>query len=319
MASSTYKYLFGPVGSRRLGSSLGVDIIPFKICSFDCLYCECGSTTQLTSQRREFYPPEEILAELKHFLKNFSGKVDYITVTGSGEPTLNLQLEKLAREIKTITPIPLALLTNGSLFHLKDVQKECQAFDVVAPSLDAVSQDAFQKINQPHQDVDLQQLKAGLIEFSRQFEGKLFLEVLLARGINDSQEEMRRLQEFISQLECLQVQINTVTRPPAYRSAYPVSNQSLGRFAELIGPQAKVVVSSYTHQGQSKEMEFGQQLLTTLKRRPCTARELSQVFDIELKVVKHFLDQKSKEGVLSRQKMPCPQTGENKVYFCMRS
>ncbi|MHC4423584.1 MAG: radical SAM protein, partial [Planctomycetota bacterium] len=186
------KYVFGPVPSRRLGRSLGVDIVPFKVCTLDCVYCQLGSTINKTIERKEYIPIEPVLAELKDRLDG-GLQADFITVSGSGEPTLNSRLGELIDGIKKITDIPVAILTNGTLLYRGDVRADCAKADVVVPSLDAGDEETFRKINHPCSDISIEKLVSGLCAFRKEFAGQIWLEVFLAEDLNTNAEQITKL------------------------------------------------------------------------------------------------------------------------------
>jgi wyosine [tRNA(Phe)-imidazoG37] synthetase (radical SAM superfamily) len=185
-----YKHLFGPVPSRRLGMSLGVDLIPKKVCSLNCVYCEVGKTTNLTLERKEYVSVEAVKAELKHYFNHNSFAVpDYITFSGSGEPTLNIYLGEILQFIKENKPdIPIAVLTNGTLLYKEEVRKSLLQADVVLPSLDAATEPVFKKINRPVKDLNISECIQGLIEFRKEFSNKIWLEIFILPGYNDNIE-----------------------------------------------------------------------------------------------------------------------------------
>ena len=157
----TYRHLYGPVPSRRLGKSLGIDLVPHKVCTYDCVYCQIGKTTEKTLQRKEYVPEKEVLEELKAFLKDGSSSVDYLSLGGSGEPTLHSKIRSIIKGIKEITDIPVAVITNGSLFCKKEVRDDLLRADVVLPSLDAVSPEIFKKINRPNARLSVEKVIGG--------------------------------------------------------------------------------------------------------------------------------------------------------------
>jgi wyosine [tRNA(Phe)-imidazoG37] synthetase (radical SAM superfamily) len=209
------RHIFGPVPSRRLGISLGVDIIPYKTCSLDCLYCECGHTTRLTSERQSFFPPRLLLEELAGMLSAIP-HLDFITFSGSGEPTLNSDLGWFIREIKKISTVPLAVLTNGTLLFRADVRRDLLAADVVLPSLDAALAGSFARINQPCPDLNLESIITGLESFRREYTGKIWLEVFILAGVNDGDADIEALRLALQRVKPDKVQLNTLDRPPAY-------------------------------------------------------------------------------------------------------
>jgi len=175
-AKEVTAYVYGPVPSWRLGRSLGVDVIPFKICSFNCIYCETGRTTDLTVERKKYVSKAPVIEELKAFLSKRKN-IDYITFSGSGEPTLNSKIGGMISEVKKLTDIPVAILTNSSLFSREEVRRELREADVVLPSLDVVSQSLFESLNRPHPSLKIEEIIDGLIEFRKEFKNKIWLEV----------------------------------------------------------------------------------------------------------------------------------------------
>jgi len=200
--------IFGPVPSRRLGFSLGVDLVPFKTCTLDCVYCQLGSTTRKTVLRRPYVPAERIIAELKAALGH-GQEIDYITLSGSGEPTLNSQIGWIIDETRKITDTPVAILTNGTLLSIKSVRKELSRADLVIPSLDATSQEVFEKVNRPYLSLRIESVIGGLKAFREEFKGQIWLEVMLVKGINDGADAIESLGKVTAQLGCEKIQLNS--------------------------------------------------------------------------------------------------------------
>ncbi|MGC9054862.1 MAG: radical SAM protein, partial [Candidatus Hydrogenedens sp.] len=190
-------HVFGPVYSRRLSKSLGIDLVPFKTCTQDCVYCQLGPTTCKLLERASFCNVGEVISELRLKLETVSP--NFITIAGSGEPTLCKELGTVISEIKKITPIPLAVLTNGSLLYQSDVRKDLIQADIVCPSLDAGDDYTFQKVNRPIPTIDFETFLNGLIQFRSEYSGKIWLEVLLVRGITDTQEEVIKIAQCSTQ------------------------------------------------------------------------------------------------------------------------
>ena len=280
-------HLFGPVPSRRLGLSLGVDLVPYKVCSYNCLYCEVGETTHLTVERGEYVPLEEVKAELEGF---FSSGVhtDHITFSGFGEPTLHWGLGELTRWIKERTSTPVALLTNASLLWMPQVREEARLVDVVLPSLDAVSQGVFQRVNRPHPSLSAHKVVEGLIEFSREFQGEIWLEILVVKGVNDSEEEIERIARVVKEIAPQKVQLNTVVRPPAVHGTPPLSREEMSKIAQMLPGEVEIVGAPTEHAYSGVE-ELDDAILETVKRRPCTAEDLTKVTGEEENNVKAAL------------------------------
>lgn len=207
------KYIFGPVLSRRLGKSLGIDLIPYKTCPFDCIYCECGKTDQLTVKRKEYVSTEDVIAELDEYLK-YQPDLDYITFAGSGEPTLHNNISKIIKFIKSKYPkYKITLITNGVLFHDNTVIEDIKLVDLIIPSLDAVSQDVFKKINRPASNINASEIILGLMNLQKEYSGELWLEIFIVPGINDTKEELELFSETITLINPNKVQINSLDRP----------------------------------------------------------------------------------------------------------
>jgi len=279
-----WKYIFGPVPSRRLGLSLGIDIVPYKSCTLDCVYCQLGRTNRKTAIRANYAPLEEVLAELRAALKR-RGRIDWITFSGSGEPTLHKRLGEMIRSVKKITRIPVAVLTNGTLLWMPSVRRDLDEADLVIPDLDAGSARTFRKINRPHPSLSFKKIVEGIEKFTRRFKGKVWLEVFLARGVNDSEEELRRITRLIRRIKPDRIQINTVDRPPAEKWVRPLGAKVLRKAQSIMRscsegiPVEVISVFSGKKGGISSPNKRGE-LLKYLKRRPATLFDLSAALGI---------------------------------------
>ena len=266
-------YIFGPVPSRRLGRSLGVDLVPHKTCTYDCIYCQLGRTTTKTVERQKWASPVDIVTELQERL---SLKPDYITLSGSGEPTLLFGIGDLIDRIRSLTNIPIAVLTNGSLLWQPDLRRELSAAHVVIPSLDAGESSLFAAINRPHPSISFEQMLEGLICFREEFGGKYWLEVFLLAGHTGIPAEVRKLEKQVKKIKPAQVHLNTVHRPPAEEFAGPVSRDRLQKFAAMFNPKAKVV-ADFRDVHHHAEFKCGREdVLRLLRRRPSTVQDISQ-------------------------------------------
>ncbi|NOQ85476.1 MAG: radical SAM protein, partial [Deltaproteobacteria bacterium] len=272
------EHIFGPVLSRRLGFSLGVDLVPFKTCSLDCIYCQAGKTTHKTIERKSYVSLESVMPELKDALKQ-SQKIDYITLSGSGEPTLNLDLGRIITAIKKITDIPVAVLTNGTLLHLESVRDELMAADLVVPSLDAVSQEIFCEINKPHPHINVSQMIAGLKSLREAFSGDIWLEIMLVKGLNDFPEEIKKLKDVISSIEFEKVQLNTTVRPAADKVIEPVTNEELASIKELLGERCEVIAGFRENQ-HTIDTNIPEKIISIISRRPLNLSEISDSLGI---------------------------------------
>ncbi|MGQ9920141.1 MAG: radical SAM protein [Desulfobacca sp.] len=293
---SPMSYLFGPVASRRLGLSLGVDLIPPKTCPLDCIYCEVGRTTVKTLARQEYIPAAAIIAELTAYFAGCQEKPDYVTLAGSGEPTLNRGLGRIIAHLKQITAVPVAVLTNGVLLTDPQVRRElCQA-DVILPSLDAVTPALFAKINRPLAGVTVETLIAGLKALRREFAGRIWLEILLLQGLNDTPTELARLKTVVQDIQPDEIHLNTAVRPVVEHYARALSPEALAAAAAFLGPQARVIASR-AHPHQSHFDLSDADFLASLARRPQTAADLAAVLHLpEGEVAKrlHFLAQQGR-------------------------
>ncbi len=234
--------IFGPVPSRRLGQSLGIDTIPLKTCNWNCVYCQLGRTVPLTNERREYFPRGEILAQVEEALsRQKPSEIDWVTFVGSGEPTLHTGLGWLIRKVKELTDLPVAVITNGSLLYLPEVRQELSAANAVMPSLDAGSADLYRQINRPHPELTFERLVDGLVAFSREYSGKLWIEVMLVQGLNDSEEALWDITEVLCRIQPDEVHINMPTRPPAETWVRPPDEVGLMRALAILGNIAKVV------------------------------------------------------------------------------
>jgi wyosine [tRNA(Phe)-imidazoG37] synthetase (radical SAM superfamily) len=292
------KYIFGPVPSRRLGRSLGVDLVPHKTCTFDCIYCDLGKTTHKTILRESYVKPEEIRRELELTLPTLSKKPDYITLSGSGEPTLNQHIGEIIHKVKDLTSIPLAVLTNGSLFCLEEVRKALVGADVVVPSLDAVNDVIFQCLNRPHPSLNIQEIISGLIQFRNVYRGQIWLEVVFCRGINDDKGEIERLKEVIERIQPDRIQLNTPVRPPAEEYAYPLTISQLEETRKKLGDKGEIISEFAAPAGEKFNSVKDLEILNLIKRRPCTAEDISKALELHLNEVVKYLEKLIKEGVV---------------------
>jgi len=239
------KYVFGPVPSRRLGQSLGIDTIPLKTCNWNCVYCQLGRTIPLTNERKEYIPRADILAEVKQALAAHKpGEIDWVTFVGSGEPTLHVGLGWLIREVKALTDLPVAVITNGALLHLPEVREELSAADAVLPTLDAGNTALYRKINRPHPDVTFERHVDGLIAFREEYHGKLWVEVMLVRDLNDTEQALTELAAALKRIEPDEVHILQPTRPPVETWVQPSDEEGLLRARAILGEVASVIHSA---------------------------------------------------------------------------
>lgn len=275
-----YSYLFGPVQSRRLGVSLGIDVIHSKICSLNCVYCECGRTTELTLERREYTNTDKIINELTHYLSN-KPSLDHITFGGSGEPTLNTGTGRILRFLKEHYPhYKCALLTNGTLLYLPEVREEIFPFDIVLPSLDAVSDRVFAKVNRPHGKLLNRTIIQGLIEFRKTYKGLLWLEVFIVPGVNDTPEELSLFRKAITEINPDRVQLNSLDRPGACDWVEPATLDKLREIAAFLSPLPVEIISRKANDAGSAPLppsaeRSSDSILAMIARRPSTVEEIA--------------------------------------------
>lgn len=287
-----FKYLFGPVPSRRLGMSLGVDLVPKKICSLDCVYCEVGKTTKLTLEKKEYILFEKIKEELILYF-NSNPDPDYITFSGSGEPTLNNQIGNVLNFIKEIKPeLPIAVLTNGTMLFDKKVRDAIMDADIVLPSLDAASQEVFEKINRPAPGLTVDKYIRGIIDFKNQFKGKLWLEIFILPDYNNSKKELIALKKAIQKINPDSIQLNTLDRPGTVsnlRGATEKEMQSVIDFWDL--NNVKVISSAPVRKKlQSYRTDIETAIIETISRRPCTLNDLTKILGIHVNEINKYLD-----------------------------
>ena len=287
-----YKHLFGPVPSRRLGMSLGVDLVPHKVCSLNCIYCECGRTTNLTLERKEYVFYEEVIKELKHYFDTHPAP-DYITFSGSGEPVLNSCIGDVLQFIKQNKPeIPVAVLTNGTLFTDKQVRNELLTTDVVLPSLDAASDLTFHKINRPFHKLNIKEYIQGLIDFRNEYKGKIWLEVFILPGYNDSTKDLELLKEAFINIKPDIVQINTLDRPGTVEDLNPASTEELKQIADFWNLDNVEIIAAAPKRKNinSYRTDMETAILGTISRRPCTLDDLVKILGTHINEVNKYLD-----------------------------
>lgn len=284
------KYTYGPVPSRRLRFSLGIDLIPFKYCSFDCIYCQLGKTTNKTIVRKEYFPTQKILKDVKAIIKK-GDNIDYLTFSGSGEPTLHSGIGYLISELKKITKIPVAVLTNSSLLFIPAVQEELSNADVVLPTLCAVSQEIFNKINRPIPDATIEKIIHGLISFRKIYKGKIWLEIMLIKNINDTQQDINRLKEVVKKIAPDKIHLNTAVRPPSEKYALPLSIEELQRVENIFGDNAEIIASFKAKRESAYLIDTEKIILDMMQRRPITLEDICSVTGLHRNEVLKYLDQ----------------------------
>ncbi|MBN2677561.1 MAG: radical SAM protein [Anaerolineaceae bacterium] len=236
------KYVFGPVPSRRLGQSLGIDPVPLKTCNWNCVYCQLGRSRPVTNERKDYFPPGEIITQLRNALvAHKPGDIDWVTFVGSGETSLHASLGLMIRQVKEITQLPVAVITNGSLLYLPTLRQELGLADAVLPTLDAGNAQLYKKINRPHPDITFERVIDGLTAFRKEYQGKLWVEVMLIRGLNDTEPALREIAKLLSAILPDEIHILQPTRPPVETWVRPPDNEGLLRARAILGDMARVV------------------------------------------------------------------------------
>jgi len=309
------KYLYGPVPSRRLGLSCGLDIVPFKVCTLDCVYCQLGGTTEKTTERKDYVAPEAVLAELKEALAE-GLEADFITISGSGEPTLNSRLGELIDGIKEMTNIPVAVLTNGTLLFKQDVRVDCAKADVVLPSLDAGDKETFEEINRPHKDISIENLISGLCVFRNEFAGPIWLEVFLIKGLNTDARQIAKIKNIIDRIDADKIQLNTAVRPTTYAGIKKADAEELEAIAAELGKKCEVVADFSssrdgsapvrsepipTHRDSGGIESKAEDVLSMLKRRPCSLDDICSGLGIGRDEALKHTSHLQRQGVISSE------------------
>jgi wyosine [tRNA(Phe)-imidazoG37] synthetase (radical SAM superfamily) len=238
------KYIYGPLHSRRLGFSLGVNLTPPKICNLNCIYCQLGKTKIESNERNEYIAIKDIFAELKCWFENNpreAKEINYITFSGSGEPTLNSKIGVLIEMIRNVTDVALAVITNSSLLGDPEVRKDIASLDLIVPSLDAVTPEVFAKIGRPHPDLKIEEIIKGLISLRKESRAKIWLEVMLVQGVNDDLRQIKKLKTVIDQIRPDKIQINSPVRVSAEPNVFPVDKEKLGRIKEILGDKCEII------------------------------------------------------------------------------
>ncbi len=318
-ATDALRYVFGPVASGRLGLSLGLDLLGARICSFDCLYCEAGPTDALTVARKPYVPAAKILAELEDWKAAGHAAPDVVTLGGLGEPTLNSECDAVIAGAKELFPdVPVAVLTNSSLLSDPDVRAACNLADIVLPSMDTLIAAEYARLNRPHAALGLDALRRGLLDFRAGYQGSLFLEVLLAAGVNDSEENLEALRTFCRELAPTRVDVVTLSRPGAHAGATAVSKAVLARFREALCPAAQSVAAA-THAREAfrtagageghgpaalaarRPAALAEAIVASVRRRPQTAAVLAAALGHPRDAVQAALDALEQGGAVRRR------------------
>jgi len=304
------KYIFGPVPSRRLGFSLGVDTIPFKICTLDCIYCQLGRTRCKTVKREEYIPSSKILAELEEVLRSSNERrIDYITLSGSGEPTLNSKIGEIIREIKKITSIPVVVITNGTLLTDRALREELISADVVIPSLDAATEETFERVNRAPLSLKISKIIEGMMKFRKMYEEELWLEVMLIEGVNESEEELTALKTATDKIKPDKIQLNTPRRPPCEDWVKVVSSERLSQIKEFFGDNCEIIAEFKGKVEKRCLRDVEDEILALISRRPVTSRDISSSLGLDVGEVIKYMEN------LKREKKISSKIHNGKTYF----
>ncbi|MES0350419.1 MAG: radical SAM protein [Desulfobacteria bacterium] len=295
------RFVYGPVPSRRLGRSLGVDLVPFKVCSYDCIYCQLGKTKHKTIERKPYIPMERILNEVHQKLTE-GIRPDRITLAGSGEPTLNSEIGSLIHEIKKLTKTPVAVLTNASLFGSSRVRESLMEADEILPSLDAYDQNGFEIVNRPHPEITFDAMVEGLIAFGKEYPGEIWLEVFILDGINATESDALHLKHWIEKVNPHKVHINTAVRPSAEAYARQVAPEDLVRFCKILGEKAEVIAPFRGSEKHETQAFVEKDLLNLLARRPCTLEDIAAGLNVNRNEILKYIEPLVKKHVIETVK-----------------
>jgi wyosine [tRNA(Phe)-imidazoG37] synthetase (radical SAM superfamily) len=305
------RYIYGPVPSRRLGRSLGIDPIPSKTCNFQCIYCQLGRTTYFTNERQNYYPKDEIIAEIEEAVKLNENKFDYVTFVGSGEPTLYKDLKDLIQFVKDVLNKPICVITNGSLMYQKEVSDALMLSDVVLPSLDAGDELSFKRINRPHPALNYKDIIQGLIDFKKKFKGKFWIEIMLMKGINDSKEALSKIKNQLDLINPDRIDINVPIRPPTEKwvqipnkNVISLLNAIFGDYNNINFPEiGKFGISSF---------DFEIELINIIERHPMRQEQIFETFisiDLNRDDIKQRLNNLKLEGKIQKRRY------NNQIYW----
>ena len=309
--NNPHAHVFGPVPSRRLGRSLGVDVVPYKVCSLDCVYCQVGRTTIKTVTPRTFAPVTTIIREVREKLKSVP-RPDYITLSGSGEPTLCADLGQLIDRIKGVTDVPVAILTNGTLLYQREARAACMRADLVIPSLDAGDEAMFRRINRPAPELTLEHVVNGMIAFREEYTGRIWLEVFLVKGINDTLLHAKRIRALAERIKPDKIQLNTAVRPTAREGISALSEERLRALCKFFGPKAEVI-ADFRHVHEQAEFKAkAEDVLAMIRRRPMTLDDIASGTGAHRNEVSKYV-----EELLARNAIRKERRGEKDFFRAM--
>ena len=308
-----YQHLYGPVPSRRLGRSLGIDLVLPKTCTEACVFCQIGRTSRLTIERAEYVPAHEVIDEFRHWCDR-GGEADVVTMAGAGEPTLHARFGEILAAVRDACDIPTVLLSNGTLFWRRDVRADACRAHVVKVSVSAWDQESFQRINRPHPELRFDRIMDGIREFRRTFDGRMWVEVMVLAGLNDALDAMQRIRTLVEPLRPEHVHLNTSVRPPAESWARPVDREQLARCAKVFGDAGTVIADAPRGSGEkiTSARPAAVDILHVLSRRACTIEDLSAGLNLPRETVAGEVEQLRDEGSIRAE-----QRGDKTFYLAV--
>jgi wyosine [tRNA(Phe)-imidazoG37] synthetase (radical SAM superfamily) len=293
-----------------LGNSLGVDIIPAKTCTYNCVYCQIGRTLHTSSTRRKFVSVPTVLAEIKKAVA--SGKqIDHISFSGSGEPTLNRDLGTFITGVKRFTRIPVAVITNGSLLWRPEVRHDLRLADVVLPTLDFTTDRTLYRLHRPASGLTASQIIEGLRQFRQGYTGQIWLEVFMVRGVNTQRTELTRLKKVIAVIRPDRVHLNTAVRPGAEKTVVPLSRLEMELVRKFLGPPAEIIAEYSSRKKTGVRRISAPAILDMLKRRPLTVQDMADVLGGRTRAITKTV------GALVEKKLVTRKTQGGRTYFML--
>jgi len=303
-------YVYGPVPSRRLGKSLGIDLVPFKTCTYNCIYCQLGRTTRKTVQRQDWVAPDMVLEQLSIELNK---PCDTITLAGSGEPTLHSRIGEIICGIKEITDVPVAVLTNGSLLSLVDVRRDLLQADIVLPSLDAGNETLFRHVNRPHREIRFENMVQGLVDFRSCYEGQIWLEIFLLGGVNGLPASMEEIAAIAEKISPDRIQLNTVTRPPAEPFAMQVPESLMRCLAPAFHGKAEIIADVKGNPREEESDTSRDTVKNLIMRRPCTLEDIAWALSVRFSTAAKYVEELTAGGEIESESV-----GKRSYYRAVR-
>ncbi len=271
-----FKYVYGPVPSRRMGLSVGISPIAKGHCNYSCIYCQLGRTRSMINKREEYFNCEDIIQEFKEYLKD-DIEFDVVTIVGEGEPLLYSKLGLLIKELRQLTEKPIAVITNGALLSEASVREELKEADIVLPSLDACNEEIYKKINRPHGKINFQEVVEGLISFSKEYKGQLWIEIMIVKDINDSRECFLSLKELLNKIDYHRIYINSPVRPPAETFVEQPTKETIEEAVSILGG---ISIDKLVSEGFYSEIEDDYEaVLSIIKRHPMNQFEIKSFIE----------------------------------------